>query len=73
MGIKRSNEKDNSADPNKGSVSKPLRLLKRELLQKLNLNEDHFFAVFVKYRYWNSYRNSLQNLEMLRLEFETME
>lgn len=61
------------AEADQGKVNKPLRLLKKELAKKLHLQDDHFFHVFVKYRFWNSYRVSLQNLEMLRLEYETME
>jgi len=64
---------DELAEADEGKVNKPLRLLKKELLQKLHIPDDHFFTVFVKYRFWNSYRVSLQNLEMLRLEYETME
>ena len=30
-----------------GRVNKPLRLLKKELINKLHLEEDHFFCKFV--------------------------
>lgn len=46
-------------DQDQGKVNKPLRLLKKELMRKLNITDSHYFAVFVKYRFWNSYRVSL--------------
>jgi len=37
---------------------KPLFMLKQDLLTKLNMPEDHFYKIFVTYRFKNSIRLS---------------
>lgn len=47
---------DNEAVNRDRPMNRPLRLLKRELLEKLAIDEGHYFAIFAQYRYLNSYR-----------------
>ena len=38
----------------------PLKTLKAELVKYLQLDQAHYFTVFAKYNFWNSYRRSLK-------------
>jgi len=73
LATKQQGTKDATKNEATGPLKKPLKLLKQELIVKLDLSEDHYFAVFSKYRFWSSYRKSLHNLEMLRQENDALE
>ena len=63
------NHKKNESLDNqeRGPPRKPLRKLKRELQEKLKLEEDHHFTVFVQYEFWKSYRRGLNKFESIQL------
>lgn len=62
----KTNKKNESLDnQERGPPRKPLRKLKRQLQEKLNLDDDHHFAVFVKYQFWKSYRRGLNKFEKI--------
>lgn len=44
----------------------PLIVLREELLSKLSLAQQHHFSIFVEYRFWTSYRKSVQSLFEMR-------
>jgi len=47
-------------------MKKPLIVLREELLSKLSLSQQHHFKIFVEYRFWTSYRKSVQSLTEMR-------
>ena len=65
-------------DPNSGKaqesdaliVYQPLFQLKCQLLEKLNLDDDHYFAPFVAYRFKNNasrkFNGTASNIKMMR-------
>jgi hypothetical protein len=47
-------------------MKKPLIMLRQSLLKNLNISEEHHYHIFINYRFWTSYRKSVQNLEDMR-------
>ena len=41
-------------------------VLREELMAKLSLSHSHHFSIFAEYRFWTSYRVSVQNLSEMR-------
>ena len=69
---------ENQEKPDPGPLILPRKVLKKELLEKLSINKEHYFATYVQYRFWNSYREQLKKTadkklnEELRLEQERL-
>ena len=40
----------------------PLAALKQDMLEALNMNEEHYYAPFVNYRFKNSFRVSKETI-----------
>jgi hypothetical protein len=40
----------------KNDIEKPLRILRDNLMKKFEMDDDHYYSIFVNYKFKNSYR-----------------